>query len=250
MAEEQFTTLSAALQAADLEGALRGPGVLTLFAPTNEAFEALPPGTLDELLEDIPALSNILLYHAAEGNFTSTDLVDLNSVTSLQGQLLTITESNGEIMVNDARVIDPDVMAANGVIHAIDAVLIPPESTPAPTLTPTPTHTPTPTPTPTLTPMPTPVVIELIAQNNSFNLDTITVPAGSEVNIEFNNMDEHFHNFAVYDSPDLVEEIFLGDYVDGPDTTTYTFTAPETPGTYFFRCEIFPTVMNGDFIVE
>ncbi|MDI6867814.1 cupredoxin domain-containing protein [Methanoculleus sp.] len=92
--------------------------------------------------------------------------------------------------------------------------------------------------------------VDLTAQDIRFDASTITVPAGAEVTVNFNNMDDGVpHNFAVYDSSLRSEQIFVGDIITGPAMTTYTFTAPEEPGTYYFQCDVHPD-MNGDFIVE
>ena len=93
------------------------------------------------------------------------------------------------------------------------------------------------------------VTVDLTAQNIQFDKSTITVPAGAEVTVNFDNQDDGVpHNFAVYDSSLRSEQIFVGDIITGPATTTYTFTAPEEPGTYYFQCDVHP-FMNGDFIV-
>jgi plastocyanin len=127
------------------------------------------------------------------------------------------------------------------------------------TATPTPTATATATPTATTaTPTPTAtggggqsVTIGLAAHNIAYNVSTITVPAGAQVTVDFDNEDSGIpHNFAVYDSPAAQTVIFKGQIITGPATTTYTFTAPSTPGTYFFRCDVHPTIMTGQFIVQ
>jgi len=93
--------------------------------------------------------------------------------------------------------------------------------------------------------------VDLTAQNIAFDKSTITVPAGAEVTVNFNNMDDGVpHNFAVYTDSSASQNIFKGDTITGPDTTTYTFTAPSEPGTYFFRCDVHPQQMTGDFIVQ
>ena len=93
--------------------------------------------------------------------------------------------------------------------------------------------------------------IELEAENSEFSTDEITVAAGSDVVIDFKNQDSLPHNFSVYDSEDAEEVVFRGDTVRGPEgEITYEFTAPETAGTYFFRCDVHPTDMTGDFVVE
>ncbi|MFV8827304.1 fasciclin domain-containing protein [Alkalihalobacterium sp. APHAB7] len=125
IAADDFNTLVAAVQAADLVDALKGDGPFTVFAPTDEAFAAL----LDELgvtAEELLAredLADILLYHVVEGKVMSTDLVDGMEATTLNGEKVTITLN--PVQVNGVNVVTPDVEASNGVIHVIDAVLIP-----------------------------------------------------------------------------------------------------------------------------
>jgi outer membrane protein assembly factor BamB/plastocyanin len=92
--------------------------------------------------------------------------------------------------------------------------------------------------------------VDLVAENIAFNTDTITVPAGAEVTVNFDNRDSVPHNFAVYENPSAMTPIFVGEIFTGPGEMTYTFTAPDEPGTYFFRCDVHPTAMRGDFIVE
>jgi uncharacterized surface protein with fasciclin (FAS1) repeats len=121
----RFTTLVAAVQAAGLVDALKGEGPLTVFAPTDDAFAALPEGTVEALLADIPALTNILLYHVVEGKVMASDVVELSQAQTLQGQYLDISVEDGKVMVDGAQVILTDIEASNGVIHVIDAVLLP-----------------------------------------------------------------------------------------------------------------------------
>jgi len=121
----RFTTLVAAVEAAGLVDALKGEGPLTVFAPTDEAFAALPEGTVDALLADIPALTDILLYHVVEGKVMASDVVELNSAQTLQGQYVDIKVEDGKVMVDNAQVIITDIEASNGVIHVIDAVILP-----------------------------------------------------------------------------------------------------------------------------
>ncbi len=123
----RFTTLVAALEAADLAETLQGDGPFTVFAPTDDAFAALPDGTVEALLDDIPTLTDILLYHVVEGQVPSSDVVDLSSAGTLLGQPVVVNASDG-VQINDANVIIPDVEASNGVIHVIDSVLLPPEA--------------------------------------------------------------------------------------------------------------------------
>jgi len=124
VAAGSFNTLVAAVEAAGLESALTGPGPFTVFAPTDAAFNALPAGALDALLQDPQALSEVLLYHVVSGKVLAADVVNLTSATTLQGQSVTIDASNG-VLVNDAQVTQTDVEASNGVIHVIDKVLLP-----------------------------------------------------------------------------------------------------------------------------
>ncbi len=92
--------------------------------------------------------------------------------------------------------------------------------------------------------------ISLSAQNIAFDQSTITVPAGAHIVMTFNNKDSGVvHNFALYTDSSAKTKIFMGDFVTGPKTVTYTFDAPSTPGTYYFRCDIHPTVMFGNFVV-
>jgi transforming growth factor-beta-induced protein len=121
----RFTTLVTAVQAAGLVDALKGDGPLTVFAPTDDAFAALPEGTLDALLADIPALTDILLYHVVEGKVMAADVVSLDEVPTLQGTSVAIRVDDGKVFVGDAQVIITDIEAANGVVHVIDAVIIP-----------------------------------------------------------------------------------------------------------------------------
>lgn len=98
---------------------------------------------------------------------------------------------------------------------------------------------------------PAPQTISLTAQNMAFNTANIAVPAGASVTINFNNMDAGIqHNFAIYTDATAYTLIFRGNAITGPATTTYTFTAPSSPGNYFFRCDVHPTQMTGTFVVR
>jgi len=122
-----FTTLLAAATAADLVETLKGEGPYTLFAPTDEAFAALPEGTLDALLADPEALADILLYHVVAGKVTADQVVGLTSADSVQGSPIAISVVDGTVILNDsAKVVTTDIEASNGVIHVIDAVILPP----------------------------------------------------------------------------------------------------------------------------
>lgn len=95
------------------------------------------------------------------------------------------------------------------------------------------------------------VTVDITAKSFAFNTSTITVPAGANVTINFNNMDAGIpHNVAIYENKDAKKAIYVGAVFKGPKTVTYNFTAPTTPGTYFFRCDVHPTTMVGDFIVK
>lgn len=127
-----FSTLVAAVQAADLVETLSGDGPFTVFAPTNDAFAALPEGTVDELLlpENQDTLATILTYHVVSGAVMSTDLSDGQEVETVQGETLTVGVSDSGVTLTDAGgntvdVVIADVEASNGVIHAIDGVVLP-----------------------------------------------------------------------------------------------------------------------------
>jgi uncharacterized surface protein with fasciclin (FAS1) repeats len=134
-----FQTLVAAAQAAELVDALKGEGPLTVFAPTDEAFAALPEGTVEELLkpENKERLQAVLLYHVVPGKVMSSDIKGTVNPATLQGSDLEVirakawSKGRSKITVNGATVISADVLASNGVIHVIDAVILPPESSEA-----------------------------------------------------------------------------------------------------------------------
>jgi uncharacterized surface protein with fasciclin (FAS1) repeats len=119
-----FTTLVAAVKAAGLVETLKGAGPFTVFAPTDEAFAKLPAGTVEALLKDIPKLKKILTYHVVSGKVMAADVVKLKSAKTVEGSEVKIDASNG-VKINDSKVVTPDVAADNGVIHIIDAVLLP-----------------------------------------------------------------------------------------------------------------------------
>ncbi|AVH71484.1 fasciclin domain-containing protein [Nostoc sp. 'Lobaria pulmonaria (5183) cyanobiont'] len=119
-----FTTLVAAIQAAGLVDTLKGAGPFTVFAPTDEAFNKLPAGTVDALLQDIPKLKKILTYHVVSGKVLAADVAKLKTAKTVEGSDVKIDASNG-VKINDAKVATADVAADNGVIHVIDTVLIP-----------------------------------------------------------------------------------------------------------------------------
>ena len=118
-----FKTLVAAVQAAGLVDTLKGPGPFTVFAPTDEAFAKIPKATLDGLLADKAALAKVLTYHVVAGTVMAKD-VKAGKVKSVQGQEITVSTNMG-VMVDQSKVIATDVAASNGVIHAIDTVMMP-----------------------------------------------------------------------------------------------------------------------------
>lgn len=125
-ANGDFSTLVQAVVAADLATTLQGQGPFTVFAPTNQAFAKLPPGTIQELLkpENKAKLQAILTYHVVPGKVLSSDLKS-GSVKTVNGKEIDVVVENGQVKVNDARVIKADIQGSNGVIHVIDTVLLP-----------------------------------------------------------------------------------------------------------------------------
>ncbi len=123
-----FNTLAKALKAADLVDTLKGPGPFTVFAPTDQAFNNLPPGALEVLLkpENKEQLRSILTYHVVPGRVTADDVVKLTSAKTVNGQEVRISVLKGVVRLNDAKVTKTDVMATNGLIHVIDRVIVPP----------------------------------------------------------------------------------------------------------------------------
>ena len=123
-----FNTLVAAVKAAGLADALMGTGPFTVFAPTDAAFAKLPAGTLEALLKDPVKLAAILKYHVVSGKVMAADVIKGNGAkpTTLNGAALDITVKGGKVYVNGAMVTAADVGASNGVIHVIDAVVLPP----------------------------------------------------------------------------------------------------------------------------
>jgi uncharacterized surface protein with fasciclin (FAS1) repeats len=127
MASPDHTTLVAAVKAAGLVETLKGAGPFTVFAPTNAAFAALPAGTVDGLLkpESKADLTGILTYHVVAGTVKAADLKDGQKVKTLQGGELTVSVKDGKVMINGANVTAADLASSNGVVHVIDAVLMP-----------------------------------------------------------------------------------------------------------------------------
>ena len=128
VAAGSFKTLATALTAAGLIETLKGPGPFTVFAPTDEAFAKIPKAQLDALLADKAALKNVLLYHVVAGKVMAADALKLDGkgAKTVQGQEAKISVMGGTPMINQAHIVKTDIVAKNGVIHVIDAVILPP----------------------------------------------------------------------------------------------------------------------------
>ena len=124
VAAGNFKTLATALEAAGLVETLKGPGPFTVFAPTDEAFAKLPAGTLEALLKDKARLAAVLTYHVVPGRVMAADVVKITAAKTVQGGSLAIRADHG-VTVDGAQVVKTDIQAGNGVIHVIDAVLLP-----------------------------------------------------------------------------------------------------------------------------
>ena len=127
MSNPDFSTLVTAVSEAGLVEALQGDGPFTVFAPTNAAFDALPEGTLDTLLADPSGdLTQILLYHVVPGKVMAADVSDGLEAETLQGSPVSFSVDGDSVMINEANIVATDIEASNGVIHVIDAVILPP----------------------------------------------------------------------------------------------------------------------------
>lgn len=124
VAAGNFKTLVTAVQAAGLVDTLKSPGPFTVFAPTDEAFAKLPPGTVESLLKDKAALTKVLTYHVVPGAVMAKDVPTAN-VKTVQGQTVALKKDSSGVTVNNAKVVAADVVATNGVIHVIDTVILP-----------------------------------------------------------------------------------------------------------------------------
>ncbi len=125
VAAGDFNTLVTAVKAAGLVETLKGEGPFTVFAPTDAAFAKVPTDTLNALLADKAALANVLTYHVVAGNVMTADVVKLTSAVTVQGQAVSIEVKDGKVYVDGAQVVATDIKASNGVIHVIDAVILP-----------------------------------------------------------------------------------------------------------------------------
>lgn len=236
VADGRFTTLVAALQAAKLDGTLSGAGPFTVFAPTDDAFNKLPNGTVEALLQEPEGqLKQILLYHVVNGKVMAADVVKLTTATTVQGSDITINVTDGKVKVNTANVIITDIETSNGVIHVIDAVLTPP-------VAPTPTSTPTPTPSPT--PQPS-VTITFTRSLTIIPGTTVLVPVGGKV---------IFVNDDPYKPHGVVAiNVGSGKYFGGMSPVTIPYGKPlevtfDVAGTYDYQTVFQPSV-EGKIIV-
>jgi len=125
VAAGSFNTLVAAVKAAGLVDTLKSAGPFTVFAPTDEAFAKLPPGTVDGLLKDPAKLKKILLYHVVSGKVMAADVVKLKTAKTVEGGMVKIAVKDGKVMLNNANVVKTDIGTDNGVIHVIDTVIMP-----------------------------------------------------------------------------------------------------------------------------
>lgn len=128
VAAGSFKTLATALKAAGLIETLKGKGPFTVFAPTDEAFAKIPKAQLDALLKDAKALAAVLTYHVVAGKVMAADVVTLKEAKTVNGASAKIMVAGGKVMVDGANVVKTDIVASNGVIHVIDAVIMPPKS--------------------------------------------------------------------------------------------------------------------------
>ncbi len=123
--DPRFSTLVTAVTAAGLVDTLSGTGPFTVFAPTNDAFAALPAGTVESLLADLPRLTSVLTYHVVAANAPASVVISADHHTTVQGTDIHVKVEGDKVSINDAQVIVADIIASNGVIHAIDKVLMP-----------------------------------------------------------------------------------------------------------------------------
>ena len=129
VANGKFKTLVTAVQAAGLVDTLKGNGPFTVFAPTDEAFAKLPKGSVEALLKDNKGLAAVLTYHVVVGKVMAADVVKLDSAKTVQGKTIKIVTKDGRVTLNGVNVVMTDIACKNGVIHVIDAVLLPPSDT-------------------------------------------------------------------------------------------------------------------------
>jgi uncharacterized surface protein with fasciclin (FAS1) repeats len=122
----QFNTLLKGATEAGLTQTLKGEGPYTVFAPSDQAFARLPEGTLESLLKDKTRLKAVLSYHIVPARISSAEMAKLESTKTLDGRNLSVSTSDGQVVINKAKLVRPDIKCANGIIHVIDAVCLPP----------------------------------------------------------------------------------------------------------------------------
>ena len=128
LANPNLSTLVSALQTAGLVDVLNGTGPFTVFAPDNAAFDKLPPGTLQALLANKTDLTRVLTYHVAAGRYTSDNLTAMKAIKTVEGENVNVSVEAGRVRVDGAMVTKADIQGSNGVIHVVDAVMLPPAS--------------------------------------------------------------------------------------------------------------------------
>ncbi|MGQ9871304.1 fasciclin domain-containing protein [Leptodesmis sp.] len=121
----KFNTLAKAIQADDLAEMLQSPGPITVLAPTDEVFAKLPNGLMDEMLWDQAALQRVLIYHILQADARLEDLQKIDEAPTAEGSVVAVEHPNGQVKVNDTTVLEADILTDNGVIHAINTVLMP-----------------------------------------------------------------------------------------------------------------------------
>ena len=228
-ASDDFDTLEAALEAAGLTATLEASGPFTVFAPTDAAFDALPAGTLDDLLmpENQAQLVDILTYHVVSGDLAASDVVASSTLTMLNGETVSVTVSGSTVMINDAVITMTDIEASNGTIHVIDAVLLPPEPDPQPQ-----------------------TIAEIAAGSEDF--ETLTAALGAAGLVETLDGTGPFTVFAPTDAafealpPGTVDDLLLPENQDQLiDILTYHVVGQELPASDVVGATTI-TMLNGD----
>ncbi|HSM08597.1 MAG TPA: fasciclin domain-containing protein [Gemmatimonadota bacterium] len=228
-ASDDFDTLEAALEAAGLTATLEASGPFTVFAPTDAAFDALPAGTLDDLLmpENQAQLVDILTYHVVSGDLAASDVVASSTLTMLNGETVSVTVSGSTVMINDAVITMTDIEASNGTIHVIDAVLLPPEPDPQPQ-----------------------TIAEIAAGSEDF--ETLTAALGAAGLVETLDGPGPFTVFAPTDAafealpPGTVDDLLLPENQDQLiDILTYHVVGQELPASDVVGATTI-TMLNGD----
>ena len=232
----RFTTLVAALSAAGLVETLSGDGPFTVFAPTDSAFGALPSGTVEALLGDIPALTDVLTYHVVSGEVLAADVVTLSSATTLQGSEVSVRVENGNVFINDAQVVITDIVGTNGVIHVIDAVLLPPADDEMVT-----------------TPVSEPTIVDIAVEDGRFT--TLVAALSAAGLVETLSGEGPFTVFAPTDSafgalPSGTVEALLGDIPALTDVLTYHVIGGAVDAESALRAGLAPTLQGSKLVIS